>query len=70
MASMYVAAFGAWLFLWACDSATAKAGHVILVFRPDRDAIRGGPYRSPAAAVAFGAVPPCRLALLWAELRV
>jgi SpoVK/Ycf46/Vps4 family AAA+-type ATPase len=69
MASMYVAAFGAWLFLWACDSATAKAGHS----NPWYFALIGTPF--VVALIAhlrpLSRSVPCRhvaWALLWAEL--
>ena len=69
MASMYVAAFGAWLFFWACDSATAKAGHG----SPWYFALIGTPF--VVALIAhlrpLSRSVPCRhvaWALLWAEL--
>src|SRR5258707_4447828 len=69
MASMYVAAFGAWLFFWATDSATAKAGHG----NPWYFALIGTPF--VVALIAhlrpLSRSVPCRhvaWALLWAEL--
>src|SRR4051794_21799335 len=69
MASMYVASFGAWLFFWACDSATAKAGHG----SPWYFALIGTPFI--VALIAYlrplSRSVPCRhvaWALLWATL--
>jgi SpoVK/Ycf46/Vps4 family AAA+-type ATPase len=69
MASMYVASFGAWLFFWACDSATAKAGHG----SPWYFALIGTPFIVALIAHLrpLSRSVPCRhvaWALLWATL--
>src|SRR5512146_165848 len=78
MASMYVAGFGAWLFFWACDSATAKAGHgspwyfaligtpfIIALIAHLRPLSRSVPCRHVAWALLWGELAGIAIVLTW-----
>ncbi len=80
MASMYVAAFGAWLFFWACDSATAKAGHgspwylaligtpfIIALIAHLRPLARSVPCRHVAWALLWGVLAGIAIVLTWPD---